>query len=34
MGLSAWTNIWIFWVSELIAGAAAAALFKAVNPAE
>jgi len=34
MGLSAWTNIWIFWLSELIAGAAAAALFKAVNPAE
>ena len=34
MGLSAWTNIWIFWVSELIAGAAAAAVFKAVNPAE
>ena len=34
MGLSAWTNIWIFWVSELLAGAAAAALFKAVNPAE
>jgi aquaporin Z len=34
MGLSAWTNIWIFWLSELIAGAAAAAVFKAVNPAE
>lgn len=34
MGLSAWTNIWIFWVSELVAGAAAAAVFKAVNPGD
>ena len=34
MGLSAWASIWIFWVAELIAGAAAAAVFKAVNPPE
>jgi aquaporin Z len=34
MGLSGWASIWIFWVSELIAGAAAAVVFKAVNPAD
>src|SRR5499427_2248423 len=34
MGLAAWSSIWIYLTAELIAGAAAAALFKAVNPAE
>lgn len=34
MGISGWSSIWIFWVAELIAGAAAAAIFKAVNPAD
>jgi aquaporin Z len=34
MGISGWSSIWIFWVAELIAGAAAAAVFKAVNPAD
>jgi aquaporin Z len=34
MGLSAWTSIWIFWVAELVGGAAAAMVFKTVNPPE
>jgi aquaporin Z len=34
MGISAWTSIWIFWVAELAAGAAAAAVFKFVNPGD
>ena len=34
MGLAAWTSIWIFWVAELVAGAAAAVVFKAVNPGD
>jgi aquaporin Z len=34
MGISGWPSIWIFWVAELIAGAAAAAVFKTVNPAD
>ena len=34
MGISGWSSIWIFWVAELIAGAAAAAVFKTVNPPE
>ncbi|MGH9745680.1 MAG: MIP/aquaporin family protein [Candidatus Acidiferrales bacterium] len=33
MGLSAWPNIWIYLVAELVAGALAAVIFKAVNPA-
>jgi len=32
LGLAAWPNIWIYLVGELAAGAAAAAVFKAVNP--
>jgi aquaporin Z len=34
MGISGWTSIWIFWVAELVAGAAAASVFKFVNPAD
>jgi aquaporin Z len=33
MGLSIWSNLWVFWVSELVAGAVAALVFKAVDPA-
>jgi aquaporin Z len=33
MGLSTWSNIWIYLVAEFVGGAAAAAAFKAVNPA-
>jgi aquaporin Z len=32
MGLSAWGNIWIFLVANFAAGAAAAFVFKALNP--
>lgn len=32
MGLSSWSNIWIYLVSELAAGAVAALAFKAINP--
>ena len=31
MGMAAWPNIWIYWLAELAAGAAAALLFKVVN---
>jgi aquaporin Z len=34
MGLSAWTNIWIFLVANFAAGAAAAVVFRFVNPPE
>jgi aquaporin Z len=34
MGLSAWVNIWVFLVAELLAGAAAALVFKAVDPGD
>lgn len=34
MGLSAWTNIWLFLVANLLGGAVAAAAFKAVHTAE
>lgn len=34
MGVSAWSNIWIYLVSELAAGAAAAAVFKFTNPGD
>jgi aquaporin Z len=34
MGLSTWTNIWIFFVAEFLGGAVAALTFKAVNPAD
>jgi aquaporin Z len=34
MGLSAWSNIWIFLVAELLGGAAAALTFKTVNPGD
>ena len=34
MGLSAWANIWIYLVANFAAGAAAAFVFKAVNPAD
>jgi aquaporin Z len=32
MELAAWSNIWVYWLAEFAAGAAAAFLFKAVNP--
>jgi aquaporin Z len=34
MGLSAWSNIWIFLVADLLGGAAAALTFKTVNPGD
>lgn len=34
MGLASWGNIWIYLVAELLAGAAAAMVFKVVNPAD
>ena len=34
MGLSTWSNIWIYLVAEFLGGAAAAGAFKAVNPAD
>ena len=32
MGLSAWTNIWLYFVAEFAGAIAAALLFKAINP--
>jgi aquaporin Z len=32
MGLSAWSNIWIYLLANLVGGAAAAATFKVLNP--
>ena len=32
MRLAEWSNIWIYWTAEFVAAAAAALLFKAVNP--
>jgi len=34
MGLSSWANIWIYLVADFAGGAAAAGIFKALNPAE
>jgi aquaporin Z len=34
MGLSSWSNLWIYLVANLLGGAAAAAVFKFVNPAD
>jgi aquaporin Z len=34
MGLSTWTNIWIFLLADFVGGAVAALTFKAVNPAD
>ena len=34
MGLSAWTNIWIYLAADFAAGVAAALAFKAVNPGD
>src|SRR5438445_9144834 len=34
MGLSAWTNIWIYLVADFAAGAAAALAFRVVNPGD
>ena len=34
MGLAAWPNIWIYWVGELVGGAAAALVFKIANPGD
>lgn len=31
MGLAAWSSIWVYWLAEFVAGAAAALLFKVVN---
>ena len=34
MGLSAWSNIWIYLLADFVGAAAAAGAFKALNPAE
>jgi aquaporin Z len=34
MGLSAWSNIWIFLVANFLGGAVAAMIYRAVNPEE
>ena len=34
MGLAAWANIWVYWLAEFAAGAAAAFLLKVVNPGD
>lgn len=34
MGLAEWPSLWIYWVAEFLAGAAAALLFKAVSPGD
>src|SRR5258707_2070058 len=34
MGLSPWANIWIYLVADFVGGAAAAGVFKAVNPTD
>jgi aquaporin Z len=34
MGLSSWTNIWIYLVADFAGGAVAAGAFKALNPAD
>ena len=34
LGLSTWSNIWIYLVADFLGGAAAAGAFKAVNPAD
>ena len=34
MGLSSWSNIWIYLLADFVGAAVAAAAFKAVNPAE
>jgi aquaporin Z len=34
LGLSSWTNIWIFLLADFAGGAVAAGAFKALNPAE
>jgi aquaporin Z len=34
MGLSAWANIWIFLVANFAAAAAAAMVFKVINPTD
>jgi aquaporin Z len=34
MGLSTWANIWIYLVADFAGGAAAAGIFKALNPAD
>jgi aquaporin Z len=34
MGIASWSNIWIYLVAELVAGAAAAGVFKLTNPGD
>src|SRR5262245_65403367 len=34
LGLSSWSNIWLYFVADLAAGAAAAAMFKLCNPTD
>jgi len=34
MGLAAWPNIWVYWLAEFLAAAAAALLFRVVNPGD
>jgi aquaporin Z len=34
MGITAWSNIWIYWVAQLVAAVVAAYVFKAAHPGE
>jgi aquaporin Z len=34
MGLLPWSNIWLYVVADLLGGAAAAIVFKGLNPAD
>ena len=34
MGAAQWSSLWIYWVAEFAAGAAAAVLFRALNPGD
>ena len=34
MGLAAWPGIWVYWLAEFVAGAAAALVFRLVNPGD
>jgi aquaporin Z len=33
-GLFAWSTIWVYWLAQLLAGAAAGLVFRALNPAD
>jgi hypothetical protein len=34
MGLSSWTNLWIYLLADFLGGAVAAGAFMALNPAD